>query len=143
PNSRRDCCAQLTAEEEHGCDASFTARTVCFHVFFQAEDGIRDRNVTGVQTCALPIYAQALAMAAGAGGAAGVGLGAAAAGGDGDAHGLIALAQRVHDEHVAEGERKRDELIKGAEKEAADIVGKAESKRDETLSTLESQKSTL
>src|SRR5699024_11966859 len=27
--------------------------TRCF--FFQAEDGIRDRNVTGVQTCALPI----------------------------------------------------------------------------------------
>src|SRR5207249_8492045 len=26
--------------------------------FFQAEDGIRDRNVTGVQTCALPIYAR-------------------------------------------------------------------------------------
>src|SRR5699024_11732103 len=26
------------------------------HCFFQAEDGIRDRNVTGVQTCALPIY---------------------------------------------------------------------------------------
>src|SRR5699024_11260546 len=26
--------------------------------FFQAEDGIRDRNVTGVQTCALPIFAQ-------------------------------------------------------------------------------------
>ena len=25
--------------------------------FFQAEDGIRDRDVTGVQTCALPIYA--------------------------------------------------------------------------------------
>src|SRR5207249_11382343 len=24
--------------------------------FFQAEDGIRDRNVTGVQKCALPIY---------------------------------------------------------------------------------------
>src|SRR5699024_12163482 len=24
---------------------------------FQAEDGIRDRNVTGVQTCALPILA--------------------------------------------------------------------------------------
>src|SRR5699024_11830555 len=29
----------------------------CF--FFQAEDGIRDRNVTGVQTCALPIYQMA------------------------------------------------------------------------------------
>src|SRR5256885_7012919 len=26
----------------------------CF--FFQAEDGIRDYKVTGVQTCALPIY---------------------------------------------------------------------------------------
>ena len=28
---------------------------MCFF-FFQAEDGIRDRLVTGVQTCALPIY---------------------------------------------------------------------------------------
>src|SRR5699024_2307825 len=27
-----------------------------FVFFFQAEDGIRDRNVTGVQTCALPIF---------------------------------------------------------------------------------------
>src|SRR5690606_40308735 len=26
--------------------------------FFQAEDGIRDFHVTGVQTCALPIYRQ-------------------------------------------------------------------------------------
>src|SRR5690606_41194324 len=26
--------------------------------FFQAEDGIRDFHVTGVQTCALPIYLQ-------------------------------------------------------------------------------------
>src|SRR5699024_11743443 len=26
-------------------------------LFFQADDGIRDRNVTGVQTCALPISA--------------------------------------------------------------------------------------
>src|SRR5690606_40991969 len=32
------------------CAAS---RHVCF--FFQAEDGIRDFHVTGVQTCALPI----------------------------------------------------------------------------------------
>src|SRR5690606_39389208 len=28
---------------------------VCFFFFFQAEDGIRDFHVTGVQTCALPI----------------------------------------------------------------------------------------
>src|SRR5439155_14276050 len=28
-----------------------------FFFFFQAEDGIRDGHVTGVQTCALPIFA--------------------------------------------------------------------------------------
>src|SRR5690606_40313761 len=31
------------------------ARRVCQYFFFQAEDGIRDFHVTGVQTCALPI----------------------------------------------------------------------------------------
>src|SRR5256885_9759995 len=30
--------------------------TLLFFFFFQAEDGIRDYKVTGVQTCALPIY---------------------------------------------------------------------------------------
>src|SRR5256885_6893222 len=29
---------------------------ILFFFFFQAEDGIRDYKVTGVQTCALPIY---------------------------------------------------------------------------------------
>src|SRR2546430_9677999 len=29
---------------------------IIFFFFFQAEDGIRDLTVTGVQTCALPIY---------------------------------------------------------------------------------------
>src|SRR5260370_4435272 len=29
----------------------------CVFFFFQAEDGIRDSSVTGVQTCALPIFA--------------------------------------------------------------------------------------
>src|SRR5260221_5561754 len=29
---------------------------ICFFFFFQAEDGIRDHCVTGVQTCALPIW---------------------------------------------------------------------------------------
>src|SRR5207237_5933176 len=37
----------------------------CFFVFFffQAEDGIRDSSVTGVQTCALPILVKAVAEA--------------------------------------------------------------------------------
>src|SRR5699024_12060758 len=34
-----------------------------FFFFFQAEDGIRDRNVTGVQTCALPIFAMPASVA--------------------------------------------------------------------------------
>src|SRR5699024_12203820 len=33
-------------------------------IFYQAEDCIRDRNVTGVQTCALPILIPAVATAA-------------------------------------------------------------------------------
>src|SRR5437667_8998142 len=33
-----------------------------FFFFFQAEDGIRDRDVTGVQTCALPISRVLLAV---------------------------------------------------------------------------------
>src|SRR6266852_353093 len=33
-------------------DATATA----FSLFFQADDGIRDATVTGVQTCALPIF---------------------------------------------------------------------------------------
>src|SRR5437762_5639243 len=36
----------------------YTARQAVpfFFFFFQAEDGIRDTSVTGVQTCALPIW---------------------------------------------------------------------------------------
>ena len=36
-----------------GLDAVDVVIAFCF--FFQAEDGIRDKLVTGVQTCALPI----------------------------------------------------------------------------------------
>src|SRR5690348_12118716 len=32
------------------------AYSITSHFFFQAEDGIRDGRVTGVQTCALPIW---------------------------------------------------------------------------------------
>src|SRR5438093_4010368 len=34
----------------------FLSITFFFFFFFQAEDGIRDWSVTGVQTCALPIF---------------------------------------------------------------------------------------
>src|SRR5260370_23922680 len=32
------------------------SRRLCLYFVFQAEDGIRDASVTGVQMCALPIY---------------------------------------------------------------------------------------
>src|SRR5437764_11394339 len=35
-----------------------------FFFFFQAEDGIRDTSVTGVQTCALPILVDVLVLRA-------------------------------------------------------------------------------
>src|SRR2546430_3363727 len=35
-------------------------RWICMFFFFQAEDGIRDLTVTGVQTCALPIYPRSI-----------------------------------------------------------------------------------
>src|SRR5688572_32158748 len=63
--------------------------------FFQAEDGIRDLTVTGVQTCALPISGS---TSTGGGEPAAVGLGAApgavAAGSEGAAAGAGAAATR-------------------------------------------------
>src|SRR2546426_9712981 len=38
------------------CVVFWRCCVVVFFFFFQAEDGIRDYKVTGVQTCALPIY---------------------------------------------------------------------------------------
>src|SRR2546430_7690588 len=43
----------IHAEESHRGRATMCAT---FFFFFQAEDGIRDLTVTGVQTCALPIF---------------------------------------------------------------------------------------
>src|SRR3989454_12201185 len=43
---------------------SCTLRRDGFFFFFQAEDGIRDYKVTGVQTCALPISAASASRAA-------------------------------------------------------------------------------
>src|SRR5207237_6481224 len=36
-------------------NSHFRSLVFCVFFFFQAEDGIRDSSVTGVQTCALPI----------------------------------------------------------------------------------------
>src|SRR5439155_7735709 len=39
-----------------GLDRISSGLDITYFFFFQAEDGIRDGHVTGVQTCALPIF---------------------------------------------------------------------------------------
>src|SRR4051794_27601637 len=48
----RDIGRMVLAEEGRKANDSHAD---CYFFFFQAEDGIRDGRVTGVQTCALPI----------------------------------------------------------------------------------------
>ena len=57
--------------------------------------------------------------------------------------GIIELAQRLHDEHVAEGQAKRDQLIADAQSQAASIVAEAETKGREELARLERERTTL
>lgn len=57
--------------------------------------------------------------------------------------GIIELAQRLHDEHVAEGEAKRNQLISDAEAEVARIRTEAEAKQREETARLERERNTL
>src|SRR2546421_8962132 len=53
-------CAGLLASESSPSALAVASQQLCvtcLFFFFQAEDGIRDLIVTGVQTCALPISA--------------------------------------------------------------------------------------
>src|SRR2546430_9111575 len=52
---RKSLRAELFPVKMKGEVASRFVGVVDFFFFFQAEDGIRDLTVTGVQTCALPI----------------------------------------------------------------------------------------
>lgn len=57
--------------------------------------------------------------------------------------GIIELAQRLHDEHVAEGIAQRDQLISDAKAQAASIVSEAETRGREELGKLERERTTL
>src|SRR5438034_766285 len=65
--SRRSRYTLKTRVQDHGCrDAperdwsiAYSNIVILLCFFFQAEDGIRDHCVTGVQTCALPISGRA------------------------------------------------------------------------------------
>ena len=57
--------------------------------------------------------------------------------------GIIELAQRLHDEHVAEGIAQRDQLISDAKSQAASIVSQAETRGREELAKLDRERTTL
>ncbi|MGO1927350.1 MAG: DivIVA domain-containing protein [Brachybacterium tyrofermentans] len=62
---------------------------------------------------------------------------------DQSAAGIIALANRLHDEYVKNGEDERDRLISEANDEHMRIVGEAEEKSRTTLADLETKKAEL
>ena len=62
---------------------------------------------------------------------------------DQSAAGIIALANRLHDEYVQKGEDERDRLITEANDEHKRIVGEAEEKSRSTLAALEEKKAEL
>lgn len=62
---------------------------------------------------------------------------------DESAAGIIALAHRLHDEHVRNGQAERDRLIEEATAESRRIVGEAEETSRTTLENLTHQKAEL
>src|SRR5260370_32652719 len=56
------CGARFVAASLAMYPEVFSGAVCCSFFFFQAEDGIRDSSVTGVQTCALPISHEVLAV---------------------------------------------------------------------------------
>src|SRR5690348_2584405 len=73
--------------------------------FFQAEDGIRDGRVTGVQTCALPILPEVLRRIADLETEYGLRVGNVFHAGDGNLHPLV-----LYDEHVP-GQAERAQAL--------------------------------
>ena len=63
--------------------------------------------------------------------------------GSGDVSGMLALAQRLHDEHVRNGKQERDRLITEAQENASRMVREAEEKQQQTLGSLEQERSLL
>jgi DivIVA domain-containing protein len=59
------------------------------------------------------------------------------------AAGVLAMAQRLHDEYVSAGVEQRDKIIAEAQVEANSLVSEAEEKSRKTLSALEQQKTVL
>src|SRR4051812_6677139 len=59
------------------------------------------------------------------------------------AAGMLALAQKLHDEHVEAGKTERNKIVNEAQEHAARLVREAETKQRETLGDLEEQRQVL
>lgn len=59
------------------------------------------------------------------------------------AAGLLAMAQQMHDKHIADGEQQRDKIIADAQIEASSLVNDAQEKSRKVLGALEQQRSVL
>lgn len=59
------------------------------------------------------------------------------------AAGLLAMAQQMHDKHVAEGEQQKEKIIAEAQIEASSLVNDAQDKSRKILGALEQQRSVL
>lgn len=59
------------------------------------------------------------------------------------AAGVLAMAQKLHDDYVAEGQSKREQIIQDAQGEATGLVNDAQEKSRKTLADLEEKKSVL
>jgi DivIVA domain-containing protein len=59
------------------------------------------------------------------------------------AAGLLAMAQQMHDRHVADGQAQKDKIIAGAQIEASSLVNDAQEKSRKILGALEQQRSVL
>lgn len=60
-----------------------------------------------------------------------------------DAAALLAMAQKVHDDYVAQGEKAKAELLEEAERKADAMVSEAQQQREEVLSRLTDEKEEL
>lgn len=68
---------------------------------------------------------------------------AVSGGGAAASAGIIELAQRLHDEHVAEGIAQRDQLVSDAQAQANQIVSEAEARGRDEMAKLERERTTL
>ena len=59
------------------------------------------------------------------------------------AAGMLALAQRLHDEYVRNGQEEGDRIVSEARSHGEQLVHEAETQRDQTLQQLDNERTSL